>query len=121
VPPDTVDGLRNSPVNSAGVIVRVALFGVPFNVAVIADVVCELTPIVETVNVAELLPAGTITDAGTVAALFPLCNATTVPPEPAGPDSVTVPVEAPPPRTEVGLRASEVRAAGVIVSVADCG
>ena len=44
-----------------------------------------------------------------------------VPPAPAGPVSVTVPVDGVPPWTEVGLSESDDNAAGVIVNVAVCG
>ena len=46
-------------------------------------VVCELTPDVFTVNVAEVKPVGTVIDVGTVAAELPLDRATDVPPGPA--------------------------------------
>lgn len=72
-----------------------------------------------TVNVAELFPAGTVTDAGTLAAALPLLSETDAPAGPAGPLTVTVAVEEFPPKTLVGLRVSELKVAGVIVKVAD--
>lgn len=61
-----------------------------------------------TVKVALNAPAGTVTLAGTVAiAVLLLDRVTLLPPEGAGPSSVTVPVEVAPPVTEVGLRLSE--------------
>ena len=44
---------------------------------------------------------------------------TTVPDEPAGPVSVTVPIEALPPLTEAGLKETEDKLAGVIDNEAD--
>jgi hypothetical protein len=77
--------------------------------------VVALTALVVTVNVAEVLPEATVTDAGTVAAtVFELVSVTTVPAAGAGPVSVTVPVTAVvlPPFTLVGLTTNLVRAAG---------
>src|SRR5437867_9781758 len=82
----------------------------------------EPTGVVLTVKVALVLPAGTVTLAGTVAApVLLLDKLTTAPPLGAGPLSVTVPVEELPPVTLVGLRLSDesVGGAGVTVSEAD--
>ena len=70
-------------------------------------------------NVAVVCPEGTVTEFGTVAAGVLLDKVTVVPPEPAGPVSVTVPVEGAPPCTEAGLSEIDTNAVGVIVSVAD--
>ena len=81
----------------------------------------EPTGVVLTVKVALVLPAGTVTLAGTVATLVLLLErVTTAPPLGAGPLSVTVPVEEFPPVTLVGLRLSDesVGGAGVTVSEA---
>jgi len=75
---------------------------------------------VETTNVADDCPDEIVTELGTVAATFALESDTVVPAELAGPDSVTVPVEAVPPVTEVGFRLNEARAPAVIVRVAVC-
>jgi hypothetical protein len=78
------------------------------------------TPLVVTVKVVDVLPAGTVTLAGTVAAELPLESVTTAPPVGAGELSVTVPVELAPPVTLVGFRLTEERTAdgGSTVSVA---
>jgi len=72
---------------------------------------------VVTVNVAWVVPAGTVTLAGTLALVLLLDSAITAPPEGAGPLNVTVPVEGLPPRTDVGLRVSDTRVAGFTVKV----
>src|SRR3989454_10164604 len=65
------------------------------------------TALVVTVNVVLVAPAGTVTLPGTVAAVLLLDRVTDAPPAGAGPFSVTVPVELPPPVTVVGFSASE--------------
>ena len=77
------------------------------------------TGIVVTVKVAVLVFSATVTLTGTVAAdVLLLDSVTTAPPAGAGPFSVSVPVDEPPPLTEVGLSATEVRFAAVTVKVA---
>jgi len=63
---------------------------------------------VVTVNVHVVLPAGTVTVSGTVAAVLLLEASTTTPPAPAGPLRVTVPADVEPPPTVVGLRLIEI-------------
>ena len=75
------------------------------------------------VKVALLLPAATVTLAGTLAAALLLESVTAAPPVGAGPLSVTVPVDdCVPPVTLVGFNVSEDRVGrggGVTVSEAD--
>jgi len=67
-----------------------------------------LTTLVLTEKVALVAPAGTVTLPATVATEELLLDSVTCAPPPgAGPSSVTVPVELPPPATFVGLSASE--------------
>jgi hypothetical protein len=74
---------------------------------------------VVTVNVALVLPAGTVTLAGTVAAaVLPLLSVTTAPPEGAAAFKVTVPVEDVPEFTEVGLNVTDDTTRGATVRVA---
>ena len=76
-----------------------------------------------TVKFALLLPAGTVTLEGTLAAALLLESVTCAPPAGAGPLNVTVPVEdCVPPVTLVGFNVSEEtvgRGGGVTVSEAD--
>ena len=78
-------------------------------VAVFAEVAVMVTGVeletleVVTVKVVLVWPAGTDTLAGTVAAALLEASVTITPAEPAGADSVTVPVEEVPPVTVEGL------------------
>ena len=76
-----------------------------------------------TVKVALLLPAGTVTLEGTLAAPLLLESITCAPPAGAGPLKVTVPVDdCTPPTTLVGFNVSEEtvgRGGGITVSEAD--
>ena len=85
---------------------------------VIVALVLDETAVVLTVNVAEVAPAAIVTEAGTVALAKLDVRLTTVPPGPAGPFRVAVPVEGLPPMTDEGARVRLVSAAGLIVSVA---
>ena len=82
----------------------------------------EVTEVVLTVKVAVVLPAATVTEAGTVAAALLLESETDTPPVGAAPLNVTVPVDEVPPVTLVGLSETDDRAtlvvAGVTVSAA---
>ena len=75
----------------------------------------EVTAVVVTVNVAVVLPAVTVTIAGTVAELLLLDKATAMPPLGAALVKVTVPVEGVPPATLAGLRETDDRAAGAVM------
>ena len=91
--------------------------------AEIVEVVGTRTIDVFTANVALVLPAATVTLAGTLAAQLLLDSVTCAPPAGAGPLSVTVPVEdCTPPTTLLGLKVSEEtvgRGGGLTVSEAD--
>jgi len=65
--------------------------------------VCDTTGVVVMLNVAEVCPAGMVTDAGTWAAALLELRVTVVPPAGAGPVRVTVPVELVPPVTVLGV------------------
>lgn len=91
--------------------------------AVIFAVIFRLPLVVEIVKLALELPERIVTVAGTLARYgWLLDKFTTMPPEGAGPLSVTVPVEVVPPTTAVGLRvkvASAADAGGIKLIVAD--
>jgi hypothetical protein len=119
LPPTTEVGDLLTDDNDAAVTVRVALALTP-RVAVITDVVVEVTPRVVTVKVVDVLPAGTVMLAGVVAAaLLLLLKVTTAPAVGAAAFRTTVPVELLPPTTLLGFSEIEVTArAGFTVRVA---
>ena len=71
----------------------------------------------ETLNVADVLDDDTVTEAGTVAAALSEAIVTASPDGPAGPFSVTVPVDGLPPATVVGFKLNDEIVAGWMVSV----
>jgi hypothetical protein len=119
LPPTTVPGDLLSEDKVAAVTVRVAL-ALPPSEAVIVEVAVDATPRVVTVKVAEVAPAGTVTLAGTVAALvLLLVSVTEAPPVGAAALKATVPVELLPPTTLVGLSDTDAtEVAGFTPSVA---
>jgi len=83
---------------------------------VIVAVTLLVTAVVFTVNEPVVDPAGIVTLVGLSVAEPLLLDRLTVVLEPAGPPSVTVPEEARPPTTVVGLRDTETES-GLTVSV----
>jgi len=74
-----------------------------------------------TVKVAELVPAATVTVAGTLALVGLLLESETkVPPSGAAPLRLTVPVELEPPPTVVGFSEREVNTGGFTASAVVC-
>jgi len=120
VPPTTVDGATETETRDGGVTVSPAVRETVPVLAVIVALFCAATAVVLTVKLAPLLPAATVTVAGTVAAALLLDKLTTTPPVPALPLRLTVPLEVAPPATVVGLRLNCDNAGGVSVSVAVC-
>jgi hypothetical protein len=119
-PPVTVCGLLVSDNKIAGLIVRVAVFAVPY-VAVITTEEVAATPLVVIEKVAVVAPADTLTLLGVCAiAVLLLESVTWAPPVGAALLRVTVPVELLPPTKLVGLTVSDVRVAagGLIVRTA---
>src|SRR5215216_895989 len=124
---------RRPPFHSARVIVTVSVGGggAEFTVSTalrvapppVAVIVALPEPDVETLKEALVAPAGTVTDAGTLATALELESDTASPPVGAAPESVTVPVELEPDVTVDGLSVSAVAlgpvATGSRVSVAD--
>jgi hypothetical protein len=119
LPPTTEVGDRVTEDKDAAVTVSAAFVLVP-RVAVMTEVVVEATPNVVTVKVADVLPANTITLAGTLAAVvLLLVRLTETPPVGAAAFSCTVPVELLPPTRLVGFSDTEdTLNAGFTVSVA---
>jgi hypothetical protein len=77
------------------------------------------TGAVVTLNVAVVAFGAMVTLAGTLAAaVLLLPSVTSAPPTGAGPFRFTVPVDEPPPRTDVGLNDTELSVAAVTVKVA---
>jgi hypothetical protein len=121
VPPVTDVGLKLTELGAGAFTVNVAVCVVLLNVAEIVDDVLLATALLVTVNVAVVAFAATVTLAATVAAaVLLLLSVTTVPLVPAGPFSVTVPVEEVPPVTDVGLKPTELGAGAFTVNVAVC-
>src|SRR5512134_3290048 len=90
-----------------GFTVSAAVRVTPPDVPEIVTDVIEPTVCVETVKLALVAPAATVTLAGTAAApMLLLDRDTTAPPDGAAEVSVTVPVDGLPPVTVVGLSAS---------------
>jgi hypothetical protein len=105
-PPFTLVGLTEMELSAAGVTVREAVAEVLFAVAVMVAVVLEATALVVMLKVAVVAPEATVTELGTAAALLLLERLAENPAEGAGLARVTVPVEATPPATLVGLTAT---------------
>ena len=117
-PPTTLLGFTDIDASAEGVIVSVAVCVVPLKDAEIVAVCCVNTTVVFAENAAEVAPAATVTDVGTVAEDKLLDNFTTRPFEGAGPLRVTVPVDETLPATVFGLRLTDVSAGGLMVSEA---
>jgi hypothetical protein len=77
------------------------------------------TAAVVAVNVAELAPAGTTTDAGTVTAALSRKRATTAPPAGAGPFKVMVPIDEFVPTRDPGESVNWETTGGLTVRLAD--
>jgi len=108
-----------NPISAAGLIVSTTFTVVPLSVPEMFAVVDASTPTVVIVNVAELDPAGTVTDVGVVALALSDARATVMPPVPAAPLKVTVPIVETPPRTEESERLIPVSVAALIVNGAE--
>ena len=121
-PPTTVVGVLANVDRTGAFTVKVTLFVIVPYVEEITTGVLESTGVVVSVNVAEVLPAGTATVpiAGTWATdVLPLCRLIIAPPAGAAPFSVTVPVEGFPPTSVAGFTLSDDSAAAFTFKVAD--
>ncbi len=110
LPPTTAVGLSATVDKTGPGVVTVSgvdAFDPPY-VAEIVTVVDVVTAVVETVNVAAVRPAFTVTLAGIAAAVgLLLVSETVAPPAGAGPLRLTVPVDEVPPTTEEGFIVTE--------------
>ena len=88
-------------------------------VPVMVEVVFAPTVVVVIVNVADVVPAVTVTDAGTVAAALLEVRLTKKPPVGAKPLRATVPVDEAPLRTVDGFKVIEATLGGVTTSGAE--
>lgn len=114
--PERTDvGFNATLLTVGGLTVKVAVCGEVPVVAVIVSDFAAGTATVVTVKVVEVVPAGTETDARTVAEASLDVRLTVMPPVGAGPLSVIVPVEEVPPVTVAGLRATVVTVGALIV------
>lgn len=117
LPPRTEAGATVTLETVGGVMVRVAFWEPLPREPEIVAVVVVATAVVETVKFAEVDPAATVTEAGTVALALSELRLTGTPPVGATPLIVTVPVEGVEPATVVGDSESEVRVSTVTDSV----
>jgi hypothetical protein len=88
-------------------------------VAVTVTVVAVATGVLVTEKFALLWPLDTVTLDGRLVTALLSCRLTTTPPLGAGPVRVTVPVEVTPPTMAVGFNATDDKAGGLTVNVAD--
>lgn len=95
-----------------------AVFVTPARFALIVADDFDVTLAVLTLNVEVVFPAAIVTLDGTVADDRLLESETDNPPEGAGDEIVTVPVEVLPPVTEVGVKESDFRAGEFTTTVA---
>jgi len=117
IPPVTELGLMVRERIAAGFTVKIAVTLLTPRVAVTVTLVTKATPTVVAVNVCEVLPAGTVTEPGTMTEGSELANETAIPPAGATSLMVTVPVEPIPPFTLAGLKLRRVTAGGGTVIV----
>ena len=93
-----------SELRIAGFVVRTAVAVLLPCLAVIVELEAEPTSAVEIVKLADVIPCGIVTVAGTVAPELLELRVTTSPPSGAGALTVTVPVELLPPTRFAGLK-----------------
>jgi len=119
LPPVTLVGLNVSPVGAGAFTVSVPVAEVLLAEAVVVAVTLAATAVVPIVNVAVVLPAGTVTETGTETGPLVLLRLTARPPAGAAPLRVTVPVDGVPPVTLDGLNVTLDGVAAVTVTVPD--
>ena len=103
-PPAKVLAFRVNRLKPGGLIANVAETELVFSVALIAELVLAATGFVETEKVAVVAPLCTVTEVGTVTDVLAELSVTTLPPDGAFAEMVTVPVDEEPPTTDEGDR-----------------
>ena len=117
VPPVTAPGLNVRATIEGGTTVRLAeIFKLAPELAETVAVVCAATAVVVAVNEADVLPAGTVTPAGTTTVGSELESETKTPPPGAVRLTVTVPVDVEPPITVAGMKLTRTTGGGSTVS-----
>jgi len=119
LPPATDVGKRVTEMGAGPRTVSGVVTVTPLLVALIVAMAFVAIGVVVTVKVAVIAPATTVTLAGTVAEVRLDESSTIRPPVGAGPDSVTVPVNDAPPRTDVGDTVTLAATGATTVSVTD--
>ncbi|MBN9662325.1 MAG: hypothetical protein J0H49_29270 [Acidobacteria bacterium] len=117
--PEEMEAGKQVRVLGAGraVSVREAVLDVPFAVAVMTANVLVRIEVAVTEKVAEVAPAGTVTEAGVERAALLSARVTSCPPAGAAAERVTVQVAEPPERMEVREQVSDDTATGVVAAM----
>ena len=117
-PAGTEVGFKLTELSIGALTVKLAFWVAPYVPEIVSDVFAP-TGLLVTVNVAVVALAATVTLAGTwAAAVLLLDSVTTAPPAGAGPFSVTVPFDLPPPKTDAGLTLTDASTDAVTVKLA---
>ena len=120
IPPVTEAGVATTLRRIGGLIVNVDVLLTPLNVAVMVTVDFTETAVGTNVNFTFRVPAGIVTEAGTLASPVSLLDRLTVtPPVGTFPVNVTEPVAVRPPYVGVGVTAMESRTVATTVSGAE--
>lgn len=114
-PPITDVGLKVTDVGAIALMFKPFETVVPDATPLIVTVVSVDTAVVETLNVADVCPAATVTEAGTVALAESDERLTTSPPVGAADDNVTLPEVAEPPTTDAGVKPIDTGTTGLMV------
>jgi hypothetical protein len=119
VPPTTELGAIDTPFKVGGLMVNCAVFVTPDKTPLILAEVVLCTPDVEILKFADVEPAATVTDAGTVAKVPLELRLILIPPSGAALLRVAEPIADAPPMTEVGDTVIPEREGAMTVIVAD--
>ena len=106
-PPTTLAGLNVNDLSVGAITVSVAVFEMPPSVAVKVTVEFASTALVLTGKLADVFPDGTVMVVATLSDFELMESLTSIPPDGAGPPSITVPVDDVPPATVAGFTVSD--------------